>query len=42
MSLKLALYFETTFLDIYESFEKILKKLKLQNRQDQLVPLRRK
>ena len=43
MSLELALFFETTFLDIYESFEKYLKKkLKQQNHQDQLVQLRRK
>ena len=43
MSLELALFFETTFLYIYESFEKYLKKkLKQQNHQDQLVQLRRK
>ena len=29
MSLKLALFFETTFLDIYESFEKYQQKWKL-------------
>ena len=34
--------FETTFLNIYESFEKYSKKLKYQNHQDQSVLLRRK
>ena len=42
MSLKLALYFETTFLDIYESFEKNTKKIKIAESSRSISPIKKK
>ena len=43
MSLELALFFETTFLDIYESFEKYLKKkIKTAESSRSISPIKKK
>ena len=42
MSLELALFFETTFLGIYESFEKYSKKIKIAESSRSISPIKKK